>query len=43
MRTRFSTYLSIAGKKVCRKAYPFDLTVTAVPNQFVRTQVEIAV
>lgn len=38
-----STYLSIAGKKVCRKAYPFDLTVTAVPNQFVHTQVEIAV
>ena len=24
-----STYLSIAGNKVCRKAYPFDPTVTA--------------
>lgn len=38
-----STYLSIAGNKVCRKAYPFDPTVTVVPDQYAHTQVEIAV
>ena len=38
-----STYLSIAGNKVCRKAYPFDPTVTAVPDQYAHIQVEIAV
>ena len=38
-----STYLSIAGNKVCRKAYPFDPTVTAVPDQYAHIQVEITV
>lgn len=38
-----STYLSIAGNKVCRKAYPFDPTVTTVPDQYAHIQVEIAV
>lgn len=38
-----STYLSIAGNKVCRKAYPFDPAVTAVPDQYAHIQVEIAV
>lgn len=38
-----STYLSIAGNKVCRKAYPFDPTVTVVPTQYEYVQVEIAV
>lgn len=38
-----STYLSIAGNKVCRKAYPFDPTVTAVPDQYAHIQVEVAV
>ena len=38
-----STYLSIAGNKVCRKAYPFDPTVTEVPVQYGYVQVEIAV
>lgn len=38
-----STYLSIAGNKVCRKAYPFDPTVTVIPDQYAHIQVEIAV
>lgn len=38
-----STYLSIAGNKVCRKAYPFNPTVTTVPDQYAHIQVEIAV
>ncbi len=37
-----STYLSIAGNKVCRKAYPFNPTVTTVPDQYAHIQVEIA-
>ena len=35
--------LSIAGNKVCRRAYPFDPTVTAVPDLYAHIQVEIAV
>ena len=38
-----STYLSIAGNKVCRKAYPFDPTVTEVPVQYGYVQIEVAV
>lgn len=38
-----SAYLSLAGNKVCRKAYPFDPTVTEVPDQYAHVQVEIAV
>lgn len=38
-----STYLSIAGNKVLKRAYPFDSTVTAVPDQYAHIQVEIAV
>lgn len=38
-----SAYLSIAGNKICRRAYPFDPTVTEVPEQYGYTQVEIAV
>ena len=38
-----STYLSIAGDKVCRRAYPFDKEVTIVPDQYAYVQVEIAV
>ena len=38
-----STYLSIAGNKVCRKAYPFDPAVTIVPEQYAHIQVEITV
>ena len=38
-----SAYLKIAGNKICRKAYPFDSTVTEVPEQYSLLQVEIAV
>lgn len=41
--TVLSTYLSIAGNKVCRKAYPFNPTVTEVPAQYEYVQVEITV
>lgn len=37
-----STYLSIAGNKVLKRAYPFDSTVTVVPNRYAYNQVEIA-
>lgn len=38
-----SAYLSLAGDKICRRAYPFDPTVMEVPEQYGFTQVEIAV
>lgn len=38
-----STYLSIAGSKICRKAYPFAETEMNVPPKYEYTQVEIAV
>lgn len=38
-----SAYLGIAGNKICRKAYPFDPSVTEVPEQYSLLQVEIAV
>lgn len=38
-----SAYLEIAGSKICRRAYPFDPTVTEVPEQYKYIQVEIAV
>lgn len=38
-----SVYLAIAGNKICRKAFPFDPTVTEVPERYGYTQVEIAV
>lgn len=38
-----STYLSIAGDKVCRKAYPYDPDVRLVPYRYDFVQVEIAV
>lgn len=37
-----STYLSIAGNKVLKQAYPFDSTVTVVPDRYAYNQVEIA-
>lgn len=37
-----SAFLSIAGDKVCRAAYPFDDSVTAVPKQYEYIQLEIA-
>lgn len=38
-----SAYLSLAGNKICRRAYPFDPTVMEVPYEYGHTQVEIAV
>lgn len=38
-----STYLKIAGEKICRKVYPFDPTVSDVPERYSYLQVEIAV
>lgn len=38
-----STYLSIAGAKVCRKAFPFDPDEDTVPDRYAHVQVEIAV
>lgn len=37
-----SVYLSIAANKVCRRAYPFDDTITTVPTRYEINQVEIA-
>lgn len=37
-----STYLTIAGNKVIRRAYPFDSTKTTVPDQYAINQVELA-
>lgn len=36
------TYLYIAGNKVLKRAYPFDDTVTEVPDRYAFNQVEIA-
>lgn len=38
-----SAYLSLAGNKICRRAYPFDPTITEVPAQYENIQIEIAV
>lgn len=40
--TMLSTYLGIAGNKICRKAYPFDAAITTVPEQYDYLHVEIA-
>lgn len=37
-----STYLALAGNKICRRAYPFDLTISRVPEQYDHLHVEIA-
>lgn len=37
------TYLRLAGNKICRRAFPFDLTATEVPDCYAMLQVEIAV
>lgn len=40
--TVLSTYLSIARNKVLRRAYPYNSSVTVVPDQYAYNQVEIA-
>lgn len=37
-----STYLDIAGERVCRQAYPFNPEITTVPDRYVGVQLEIA-
>lgn len=37
-----STYLDIAGAAVIAQAYPYDDTVTDVPDRYVYTQLKIA-
>ena len=38
-----STYLSVAGQKILRIAYPFDGTMREVPDKYALTQVDAAV
>ena len=38
-----SAYLAMAGSKICRRAFPFDHTVSEVPEQYGYLQAEIAV
>lgn len=35
-------FLTIAGSKIIRRAYPYDDTVTVVPNRYAVLQCEIA-
>lgn len=37
-----STYLTVAGKKIIAKAYPYDDSVTEVPEKYDTLQCEIA-
>ena len=37
-----STYLVVAGKKIIARAYPYDDTVTEVPDKYDMLQCEIA-
>lgn len=40
--TVLSTYLALAGDKICRRAYPYDSEVTTVPSVYDYLHVEIA-
>lgn len=40
--TVLSTYLALAGSKICRRAFPYDSTVTTVPEEYDLLHVEIA-
>lgn len=37
-----SVYLTLAGKKIISRAYPYDTSVTEVPTQYDTLQCEIA-
>ena len=37
-----ATYLSLAGEKICRRAYPYDPDNSTVPQQYSLLHVEIA-
>ena len=38
-----SAYLTLAGKKVCAKAYPFATEAMTVPEQYEHVQLQVAV
>ena len=38
-----SAYLQLAGQKICRRAFPFDPSVTTVPPQYDHIHVEAAI
>lgn len=38
-----STYLNLAGDKIINRAYPYDDTVTEVPDKYAMLQCELAV
>lgn len=38
-----SAYLYMAGQKILRLAYPYDLTVTEVPTQYEHVQIDATV
>ena len=40
--TVLSTYLTLAGRKIIAKAYPYNTDVTEVPAQYDTLQVEVA-
>ena len=37
-----AAYFGISASKICRRAYPFDPSITEVPEQYSYLQVEIA-
>lgn len=37
-----SSYLAVAGAKICRRLYPFDTSIQEVPAQYYFLQAEIA-
>lgn len=39
---RYEVFLTIAGEKILRRAYPYDDTVTEVPEKYHALQCEIA-
>ena len=40
--TLLSTYLTLAGQKVIRRRYPFDSSISDVPEEYAAVQIEIA-
>ncbi len=40
--TTLKAYLLLAGKKIIRRAYPFDRTIEIVPSEYATLQCEIA-
>ena len=38
-----SAYLELAGRKICRIAYPFDYETMTVPDRYEHIQIEAAV